>query len=91
MEENIDYSGYDLNLDTGRNKDRKETAEDCRKLCNSNPQCNYFTWKKNSKECWSKTSNKGRHNQRGSISGTACRQGNLFKITLVHLQVTGKS
>jgi len=73
MEENADYSGYDLNLDTGRNVDRKETAEDCRELCKSNPQCRYFTWKKQSKECWLKTSDKGRHRQRGSISGTACR------------------
>ena len=73
----------DINLDTGRNEDMKESAFECADLCNEYPECNFFTWKSQSNECWLKTGISTKRQEVGSTSGSACRETTAT--------VTGKS
>ena len=67
----------DVNLETGRTTDMKDSAAECQALCTANPACNFFGWKAHSKECWMKTGISGRVAQEGTTSGPACRNGKL--------------
>ena len=57
-------AGYD-----GR-KSLKDSAEDCQKLCQEVDECNYFTWRKNTRYCWikDKKTNKAKEIY-GTVSG----------------------
>ena len=79
MDENTDYPGLDLNLETGRTSDRKSSAMACRELCNQNKDCKYFGWKAQSGECWMKTGISGKNAERGTTSGSACRKGKITR------------
>merc|ERR1719186_2111865 len=74
LDEGIDYPGMDINLDTGSNEDRKESFFECGNLCNEYPECNFFTWKSQSNECWLKTGIGTKRQEVGSTSGSACRE-----------------
>jgi len=74
MEENTDYPGMDLNLQTGRTTDRRNSALACRDLCNQNKDCKYFGWKAHSRECWLKTGISGTVVESGTTSGMACKK-----------------
>jgi len=73
IDENTDYPGMDLNPETGRTTDRRDSALACRDLCNQNKDCKYFGWKAHSRECWLKTGISKKVVQIGTTSGTACR------------------
>merc|ERR1719206_756853 len=73
IDENTDYPGMDLNPETGRTTDRRDSALACRDLCNENKDCKYFGWKAHSRECWLKTGISKKVVQIGTTSGTACR------------------
>jgi len=73
IDENTDYPGMDLNPETGRTTDRRDSALACRDLCNQNKDCKYFGWKAHSRECWLKTGISKKVVQSGTTSGTACR------------------
>jgi len=73
VEEGTDYPGMDVNLETGRTTDMKDSAAECQALCTANPACNFFGWKAHSKECWMKTGISGKVAQEGTTSGPACR------------------
>merc|ERR1719206_223380 len=75
IDENTDYPGMDLNPETGRTTDRRDSALACRDLCNQNKDCKYFGWKAHSRECWLKTGISKKVVQSGTTSGTACRTG----------------
>jgi len=74
VEENTDYPGLDLNLDTGPTSDVQTSALACRELCNKNKRCKNFGWKEHNGECWMKTGVSKKVWQRGTTSGTACRK-----------------
>merc|ERR1719186_778924 len=74
LDEGIDYPGMDINLDAGSNEDRKESFFECGNLCNEYPECNFFTWKSQSNECWLKTGISTKRQEVGSTSGSACRE-----------------
>jgi len=74
FDENTDYPGLDLNLDTGMTTDLQSSAQECRELCNSNVECNAFTFQGQfGGHCWLKTGISSKNFQEGSISGLACR------------------
>jgi len=75
VDADTDYPGLDLNPATGPTSDRRESALECRALCNLNPDCNYFGWKAHNHECWMKTGISRKVGQRGTTSGSACRDG----------------
>ena len=73
-EPDIDLYGNDVNSDPndkdyGYDSGRRDSASQCQSLCQSRKDCNFFTFKKGSKECWLKTSDFGRKFESGSISG----------------------
>lgn len=73
-DENTDYPGLDLNVFTGKTTDRRSSLEACRELCNSNKDCNYFTWKGQwGGQCWLKTGITRKKSEDRTISGPACR------------------
>ena len=75
VDADTDYPGLDLNLGTGRTSDRRNSALECRALCNANQDCNYFGWKAQSRECWMKTGISRKVKESGTTSGPACRKG----------------
>merc|ERR1719222_1346609 len=81
MEENTDYPGMDLNLQTGRTTDRRNSALACRDLCNQNKDCKYFGWKAQSRECWLKTGISGTVVESGTTSGMACKKTGKERIS----------
>merc|ERR1719206_1512697 len=73
IDENTDYPGMDLNPETGRTTDRRDSALACRDLCNQNKDCKYFGWKAQSRECWLKTGISKKVVESGTTSGRACK------------------
>ena len=55
-------------------------------MCNNNPRCHYFTWRKRNKGCLLKSSNKNKqegYSAADAISGQACKRKHiLFSGTL---------
>jgi len=71
-DENTDYPGLDLNLETGRTSDRTSSAFACQELCSQNNDCKFFGWKAGTGECWMKTGISGKVAERGTTSGMVC-------------------
>ena len=76
FETDYDYAGNDINADPndkdyGRDAGKRDSPEDCQRLCQDRQDCAFFTYKERNKECWLKTSDAGRHYQERSnaISG----------------------
>ena len=74
-EPDTDYVGNDINSDKndddyGSGAGKRDSLEQCRDLCKSRKRCNFFSYKKQSKECWLKTSDSGKRLASGTISGT---------------------
>ena len=70
----MDYCGNDINLNSGhehygRGAGKRESAEECQKLCQETEGCSVFTYKTRIKECWLKSTDTGRSYSAGDISG----------------------
>ena len=71
-----DYEGYegsDINADPsdedyGAGDGRRDSAEQCQRLCQSRHACEFFTYRPNDRSCWLKTLGLTRY-QTGAISG----------------------
>ena len=71
--ESKDYSGIDLNPNTGKTADKRDSADGCQALCNETPGCKYFVWNIAENACWLKSSLSGKYDSNAVISGTACK------------------
>jgi len=63
-EDNIDYNGNDI-----KNKQVGSLGE-CINWCGETPECRYWSFGKSDRRCYLKTSNTGRRENSGTISGT---------------------
>ena len=79
MDENTDYPGLDLNLETGGTSDRTISALACRSLCNQNRDCKFFGWKADGGQCWMKTGISRKVAERGTTSGMVCFRGKITR------------
>ena len=75
IDEGFGYPGMDLNVATATNKDKRNSAVECRQLCNEDLQCKYFTWNSENKACFKKTGKSRKKANTIAISGSACRKG----------------
>ena len=78
--------------DIGTSAPKTNSAAECQIMCQSIPECNFFTWKQNSKNCFLKTSDSGITAGGGSISGpkTCYPEGSkcyifFYEIRLMYL------
>ena len=72
MEANTDFIGNDL-----RKVPNIPSANACACECRSEAGCSVFTWGEISRDCFLKTSDKGRNPYEGAYSGRAdCCEGN---------------
>jgi hypothetical protein len=74
FERDTDYYGNDINLNSdhenyGRGAGKRESVKDCQTLCQETKGCLVFTYKTGNKECWLKSTDNGRSNSAGDISG----------------------
>ena len=81
VDEGTDYPGMDLNLATYWNKDKRDSAQECRVLCNRTPKCKFFGWNSNSRSCLLKTGMSGKNPRLGTTSGSACPCPNVVEGT----------
>ena len=73
---------------------QRATFEECRTLCGETAGCNFYTWDKETKNCWLRSNRtKTRSNDEKWVSGKPCKKCNTFsKNTLEYLSfVQGKS
>ena len=74
FEIDTDLVGNDINVDQsdkeyGSGAGMRNSVRECQELCQSRTECNVFTYKTGTKECWLKTTESEKLFQSGVISG----------------------
>ena len=68
---NTDYPGRDINL---ARRDKTNSYKECRTLCEETAGCNVYSYNRNSKNCWLKSSISRSSHSGNSVSGKPCKK-----------------